>query len=137
MGREFQLATERWFKENYNLPFELEKKIPIGKPAKLHRFDIAAQNESVVIECKYYTWTETGNVPNAKIHTLNEAAFYLSFLPDTTEKIIVILHAEHPKRNESLTEYYFRINRHLLGKIKIYEYDMQTKNMHFVGQNED
>jgi len=49
----------------------------------------------------------------------NEAAFYLTFLPDSYEKYIVMLKSHHPKRNESPAEYYFRINHHLLGKIKV------------------
>ena len=137
VGKEFQLAVKEWFEEAYTAPFEIERKIAIGRPAKLHSFDISSLDESIVVECKCYTWTESGNVPSAKMGFVNEAAFYLSFLPDDTERIIVILHAEHLKRNETLAEYYFRTNRHLLGKIKIYEFDLQTKEMQFVGQNED
>ena len=37
----------------------------------------------------------TGNVPSAKIGFANEAAFYLSFLPNSFEKYIVMLHATH------------------------------------------
>ena len=137
VGKEFQLAVKEWFEEAYTSPFEIEHKIAIGRPAKLHSFDISSLDESIVVECKCYTWTESGNVPSAKMGFVNEAAFYLSFLPDDTERIIVMLHAEHLKRNETLAEYYFRTNRHLLGKIKIYEFDLQTKEMQFVGQNED
>jgi hypothetical protein len=137
VGKEFQLAVKEWFEEAYTSPFEIERKIAIGRPAKLHSFDISSLDESIVVECKCYTWTETGNIPSAKMGFVNEAAFYLSFLPDDTERIIVMLHAEHLKRNETLAEYYFRTNRHLLGKIKIYEFDLQTKEMRFVGQNED
>ena len=137
VGKEFQLAVKEWFEEAYTSPFEIEHKIAIGHPAKLHSFDISSLDESIVVECKCYTWTESGNVPSAKMGFVNEAAFYLSFLPDDTERIIVMLHAEHLKRNETLAEYYFRTNRHLLGKIKIYEFDLQTKEMQFVGQNED
>ena len=137
VGKEFQLAVKEWFEEAYTSPFEIERKIAIGRPAKLHSFDISSLDESIVVECKCYTWTETGNVPSAKMGFTNEAAFYLSFLPDDTERIIVMLHAEHAKRNETLAEYYFRTNRHLLGRIKIYEFDLQTKEMRFVGQNED
>ena len=137
VGKEFQLAVKEWFEEAYTSPFEIEHKIAIGRPAKLHSFDISSLDESIVVECKCYTWTETGNVPSAKMGFTNEAAFYLSFLPDDTERIIVMLHAEHAKRNETLAEYSFRTNRHLLGKIKIYEFDLQTKEMRFVGQNED
>ena len=137
VGKEFQLAVKEWFEEAYTSPFEIERKIAIGRPAKLHSFDISSLDESIVVECKCYTWTETGNVPSAKMGFTNEAAFYLSFLPDDTERIIVMLHAEHAKRNQTLAEYYFRTNRHLLGKIKIYEFDLQTKEMRFVGQNKD
>lgn len=117
-------------------PFEIEKKIAIGSPSKLHRFDVASCDGRIVVECKCYTWTESGNVPSAKIGFVNEAAFYLSFLPDCVGKAIVMLHATHPKRNESLAEYYFRTNRHLLGNIKVYEYDEVTCEMKLVGQNE-
>ena len=137
VGKEFQLAVKEWFEEAYNSSFEIERKIAIGRPAKLHSFDISSLDESIVVECKCYTWTETGNIPSAKMGFTNEAAFYLSFLPDDTERIIVMLHAEHAKRNETLAEYYFRTNRHLLGKIKIYEFDLLAKEMRFVGQNED
>lgn len=137
VGKTFQIAVKEWFEEAYTIPFELEREIAIGRPAKLHSFDISSLNENIVIECKCYTWTETGNIPSAKMGFVNEAAFYLAFLPDNTERIIVMLHAEHVKRKETLAEYYFRTNRHLLGKIKIYEFDLQTKEMRFVGQNED
>ena len=77
----------------------------------------------IVIECKRYTWTKTGNVPSAKMGFTNEAAFYLRLLPDNYVKYIVMLKANHSKRQESFAEYYYRINNHLLGKIKIAEYD--------------
>lgn len=136
VGREFQYSVKRWFEENTQLDFELEKKISIGNPAKLHSFDIAERNGRIVVECKCYTWTETGNVPSAKMGFVNEAAFYLSFLPQNVDKTIVMLKATHAKRTETLAEYYFRTNRHLIGKTKVMEYDVSTKNMRIVGRNE-
>ena len=65
----------------------------------------------------------------------NEAAFYLSFLPEITEKIIVMLNSVHRRRNESLAEYYFRTSRHLLGSIKVFEFNPKTAVMKLVGQN--
>ena len=135
VGKAFQIAVKEWFEKNTDLCFELEKKIAIGNPAKLHSFDIVEKNDRIVAECKCYTWTETGNVPSAKIGFANEAAFYLSFLPDEIEKAIIMLNATHPKRNETLAEYYFRTNRHLLGTTKVMEFDMKTKNMRLVGKN--
>lgn len=137
VGKAFQIAVKDWFEKAYNTAFVLEQKISIGKPAKLHSFDVADEGKNTVIECKCYTWTEAGNVPSAKMGFVNEAAFYLSFLPDSTEKIIVMLCARHTKRSETLAEYYFRTYRHLLEKTKIYEFDIQTHDMRLVGQNED
>jgi hypothetical protein len=65
----------------------------------------------------------------------NEAAFYLSFLPDSYEKYIVMLRSNHPKRRESLAEYYFRTNRHLLGNIKVAEYDADADALRIVSES--
>ncbi len=134
-GADFQIAVQEYFIREYGVEFELEKKIPIGIPAKNHKFDIVSSEKMIVIECKRYTWTETGNVPSAKMGFTNEAAFYLSFLPDTYEKYIVMLRSYHPKRTESLAEYYFRTNRHLLGRTKVAEYDPGTDEFRIVGSN--
>ena len=136
VGKKFQTDVKNWFENNYKNKFEMERKIAIGSPAKLHSFDISNEEETIVVECKCYTWTESGNVPSAKMGFTNEAAFYLSFLPENIEKIIVMAHATHPKRNETLAEYYFRTNRHLLGNIKVLEYNSLSGEMKCVGQNE-
>ena len=134
-GADFQRQVLEWFRKNYDSDFELEKKIPIGNPAKDHKFDIVDTAGTIAIECKRYTWTETGNVPSAKMGFTNEAAFYLSFLPETYEKYIVMLKSHHPKRKESLADYYYRTNRHLLGKTKVAEYDPEQNELRIVGQN--
>lgn len=133
VGKQFQMEVKRWLEEDKLLSFVLEKRIAIGNPAKLHGFDIVDTDCRIVVECKCYTWTETGNVPSAKMGFVNEAAFYLSLLPDTVDKAIVMLRATHQRRKETLAEYYFRTNRHLLGKTKIMEFDMNTKKMILVG----
>ena len=135
VGKTFQIAVQRWFQESLHMPFEIEKKIAIGNPAKLHSFDIASLDGNIVIECKCYTGTESGNVPSAKMGFTNEAAFYLSILPKETDKSIVMLKATHPRRDETLAEYYFRTNRHLLGDIKVCEFDPNTDELSLVGQN--
>lgn len=135
VGKQFQIAVKDWFETNTHMKFELECQIAIGKPAKLHRFDIAETAKKTVIECKCYTWTESGNVPSAKMGFTNEAAFYLSFLPVSIDKVIVMVKSTHPEHNETLADYYFRTNRHLLGDISIMEYDMNVNTMRMVGKN--
>lgn len=137
LGADFQRAVQRYFIQEYGAGFELEIKIPIGEPAKEHKFDIVNSDKQIVIECKRYTWTETGNVPSAKMGFTNEAAFYLSFLPDTFEKYIVMMRSHHAKRNENLAEHYYRTYRHLLGAIKIAEFDPETNGFRIIGSEEE
>lgn len=136
-GALFQRQVKEWFQKRFNTSFELEKKLPIGDPAKNHKFDIVNQDNTIAIECKRYTWTGTGNVPSAKMGFTNEAAFYLTFLPDSFEKFIVMLYSFNEKRGETLAEYYYRINRHLLGNIRIAEYNPDNNQMRIIGEELD
>ena len=48
----------------------MEKVVPVGNPPKEHRFDVVSADGDIIIECKCYTWTNGGNVPSAKMSTL-------------------------------------------------------------------
>ena len=104
-----------------------EVKISIGEPKIEHAFDLANENKSIVIECKNYTWTKAGNVPRAKISTINEAVLYFSFLDANVRKILCLKKSVHPKRQETFAEYYVRAYGHLLRDITVYEIDDDKK----------
>jgi len=99
--------------------------IPIGSPLidpseyKNHKFDVVSEDQFIVIECKRHTWTKSMKVPSAKIRSANEAAFYLSLLKGEHKKLIVMLKDYNPNRKETLAEYYYRTNEHLLGDIVV------------------
>ena len=131
-GIQFQNLVKDWLCKNVDQYFKLETKIPVGKPSKDHRFDIVNRKKKIAIECKCYTWTKTGKVPSAKINAINSDVLYLSLLPDDYAKYIVILCSRCENGNESLAEYYFRTYRHLIGEIKIAEYDPNTNKMHMI-----
>ena len=131
-GAAFQQAVADWFERNRGIDVSLEKKIPIGNPPKDHKFDIVSSDNRIAIECKCYTWTETGNVPSAKMGFCNEAAFYLSFLPDTYEKYIVMAYSWHEKRKKTLAQYYYETDRHLLNDIKVAEYNPDTDEFRII-----
>lgn len=105
VGAQFQRKVASWLERNLRKEFILEKPIAIGDPSKDHKFDIVAADGAMAVECKCYTWTEGGNVPSAKMGTANEAAFYLSFLPEHYTKMIVMLRTYQEKRRETLAEY--------------------------------
>lgn len=140
IGAEFQEQVRTWFEKQYVKRFVSEKKIAIGyypENKKDHKFDIVAEDDSMAIECKRYTWTISGNVPSAKMGFTNEAAFYLSLLPKSYEKYIVMLYSYNPKRGETLAEYYYRTNNHLLGEIKVAEYNPETEELHIIEKRKE
>ena len=123
VGKAFQDLVIKRLKAMYHQNFYSEYALPIGNPPKLHRFDCVSEDETVVVECKCYTWTDSGNVPSAKLMGLNEAVFYMSYLPAGTTRILAINKSTHPRRAETLAEYYNRIDGHLLNGVTILEID--------------
>ena len=133
IGAEFQRQVMEWFKDNFKgKSFVMEKPIPIGEPRNEHKFDIASEDNSIVIECKRYTWTISGNVPSAKIRSVNEAVLYFSFLDDSIDKYIVMYRSYNVKRKQTLAEYYYETYRHLIGNVKVAEYDHVTGIMRII-----
>jgi len=70
IGNDFEELTLDYFKQSIpdiTRPFWL----PIGHiEQKEHKFDLGSTEQKVIIECKFHTWTETGNVPSAKLTTI-------------------------------------------------------------------
>ena len=121
VGKAFQKLVWKSISAYFGVPFELETALPIGNPAKLHKFDCVSEDKRIVVECKCCSWTDAGNVPSAKMMASNEALFYMSYLPDDVTKILCLKKASHPKKLETLAEYYCRIYGHLLSHVKVFE----------------
>lgn len=73
--------------------FIQEKSILIGNPAKNYKFDLVSEDSSIIIECKCYTWTESWNVPSAKMATIDEALLYMRSVFIKAKKIIIMQRA--------------------------------------------
>jgi len=121
VGKQFQDLAKYALERVRCTEFEEEPSIPIGIPAKEHKFDLANKDKSVVAECKCYTWTDSGNVPSAKLMGLDEALFYFSFLPDSTKKLLCMKKATYPEKSETLAEYFCRVHGHLLRDVEVLE----------------
>lgn len=121
VGRRFQESVKLILEKKFCTSFEPEAVVAIGKPAKNHKFDLANDDRSIVAECKCYTWTDSGNVPSAKLMGLDEAVFYFSFLPTETKKILCMKKATYRGKTETLAEYYVRGHGHLMGDVFVYE----------------
>ena len=123
VGKAFQNLVLKSMAQKFGIAFISEKPIAIGSPPKDHKFDCVSVDDKIVVECKCYTWTTTGNVPSAKLIGLDEAVFYMSYLPASVAKIICIKKSTYPGKSETLAQYYCRVKGHLLRDVQVYEAD--------------
>ncbi len=128
-GRAFEEYAAKVLTEHYGKQVLSNLPVAIGDPPKNHRFDFATADLTHVGEAKNYSWTNTGNVPSAKMGFCTQALFYLSFIPSTSERFLVMRRATHPRRNETLAEYFSRTYEHLLGGVHVLEIDVETGTM--------
>lgn len=124
-GKAFQEKVQEKAQERFGKLFLLEYPILIGNPPKEHRFDLVADDQSIIIECKSYTWTKSWNVPSAKLAALDEAILYMRCIAPSysARKIIVMDRAFNNKTGETLAEYFVRRKGHLLADTEVMELD--------------
>lgn len=135
VGKAFQELTASLLADYYGVNFETEIAIPIGSPAKQHRFDCVSVDKRIAVECKCYTWTQTGNIPSAKLAFLNQSVLYALLLPEQVKRVIAVQKAQHPRRTETLAEYYYRTYRHLLSGITLLEIDTRFNTIRCIGED--
>lgn len=121
VGREFEMLTKKWAENQFGCSFIIGQAVDIGIPPKPHKFDLVSKDEGIVVECKCYTWTEGGNVPSAKLATLDEAILYMRSISRPAHKIIVMQYAWNEKKGVSLAEYFCEKKGHLLDDISVWE----------------
>lgn len=126
-GREFQELSASVLGEHWGATFDLDVPFPIGSPPKQHRFSLVSTDRRYVGEAKNFSWTASGNMPSAKMAFVNQAVFYLSYLPRDLIRFVVMRRDVRPKSGESLADYYYRTYRHLLSGVAIVEVDAATR----------
>ena len=135
-GREFQKFAARVLGEYWSVGFDLEVPFLIGKPAKAHKFDMASSDKKIVGEAKNITWTESGNMPSAKMAFTNQAVLYLWHLPAFTKRFVVMPKDIRPKTGEALADYYHRTYKHLLNGVLVVEIDVASSTVRILGDAE-
>jgi hypothetical protein len=132
VGRDFESLAQLYFLEHEGLT--LTKSFPIdlgvGTVKKSHRFDLGSNQPAILVECKSHRWTETGNMPSAKVTVWTQAMFYFFLVPESYRKVMFVLRDIHPKTNVSLADYYIRNYGHLIPKnVELIEFDERTKEV--------
>jgi len=69
VGREFEFMVQEFFtnQKGLNLVANLSLEIGVDEKKKKHAFDFGNTDQKVIVECKSHRWTESGNVPSAKL----------------------------------------------------------------------
>jgi hypothetical protein len=94
---------------------------------KAHRFDFG--NNDLLVECKFYDWTEGGNNPSAKVSTLNEAMMYFHSTPTTYRKMLFVPETSKKgvRKPETFAEYYVRLHCHFIPEaVEVWELNTDT-----------
>ena len=99
--------------------------LPIGYlQQKPHKFDFGCQDQKIIVECKSHTWTESGNIPSAKLTTWDQAMLYFFLSPRSYKKIFAVRRDLNPHTKESLAEYYIRTHFHVIpDEVEFWEAD--------------
>ena len=125
VGRDFEsVAIKALAAAGIRVVKDYAVEIGVAKIKKSHVFDLGANSPPILVECKSHRWTTGGNIPSAKMTVWNEAMYYFACAPEHFRKILFVLRDVRPKTGESLSEYYIRINRHLIPpRVEIWEFD--------------
>lgn len=132
-GKIFQTISADVFGHYFQVGFQTEHPIPIGNPPKNHKFDLVSEDGNYIGECKNYSWTEGGNVPSAKMGFINEAVFYLQHVSSDKFRFVVLRRAVDNKHTETLADYYYRTNKHLLNGVSVIEIDVSNNSVRLLG----
>ena len=116
--------------EHLGVELQPDQWIPIGQPARAHRFDLASPEGDYVGECKEPGGTEDGAVAGAAIGALHQAVFFLSKVPGNSYRFVVLPKPPRGSGGRSLAEYYHQTYRHLLGGVQLIELDVDGGTFH-------
>jgi len=119
-GRRFQEHCKTLLESRFGRSLENEVRITLSE-GQSRIFDLVTTERDIVVECKAYTWTKSGNTPSAKITHLREAVVLLNSLPEPVNVYLTIKKDVHPIRKETLATYFVRLNQSLLKRTNVFE----------------
>jgi len=124
VGADFEKVAQEFFAKQ-GITLERDFSVPVGlSKKKQHRFDLGTTDPKIIVECKSHKWTETGNVPSAKLTVWNEAMYYFHLAPEDYRKVLFVLHDKRATNGESLLAYYRRTFAHMIpDKVEFFEWD--------------
>ena len=125
-GKEFERQVGDYLRSNgIEVVEDYEVEIGInGQHTKTHKFDLG--NESLLVECKRYTWTKGNNNPSAKLSTANEAMLYFLAAPESYQKMLFMSETDRmgKRHPETLAGRYVKTYKHLFpDSLAVWEFN--------------
>lgn len=115
VGADFErLAQTFWESQGIDLQMNFPLDIGVSSLKKRRKFDLGNEQQRIIIECKSHRWTESDNLPSAKITVWNESMYYFAICPAAYRKIFFCLRDFSLKRQATLAEYYVAKYAHLI-----------------------
>jgi hypothetical protein len=114
----FQTTARLYFESLLGVPLaeQVEQQLPDGQS---HHFDLGSNDASILIECKSYTWTKSGNEPAAKLNNAKTDAHLLK-ASVAKRKLLVFEDDLRPKTRKSLAELFARRNHTWLADVEVW-----------------
>lgn len=116
----FQDLAKTFFEKELQVSLYAERELTLPNK-ETHRFDFSSDDNLILIECKSYTWTKTGNEPAAKLNLAKTDAKLL-LATSAERKILAFEDDLRPKDGKSLAELFERRNRKWLEDVEIWRY---------------
>lgn len=132
VGKEFEKVINEYFVDKkLNLDSDINIKIGINYK-KQRSFDMGSFEDKILIECKSHTWTRPDyGIPNAKLKTWISEMYMFYLSPKEYRKIFVVQYDFSPRYNETLLQYFIRLNKHLIpDDVELMEYDIEKNIMY-------
>lgn len=95
VGKDFKSKViNALVREGYEIESGYSLNIGVSNIKKEHKFAFGGTDQfgaRFVAECKSHTWTESGNIPSAKIATWVQCMYYFSMVDSDYLKYFVVL----------------------------------------------
>jgi len=129
VGRDFVDVAKTFFSsKGIKLQNNIRISIGVEEKHKEHSYDLGSYNNKIIVECKSHKWTESDEVPSAKLTVWNQEMYYFHLSPKEYRKIFFIIRDYSKYRKETLGEYYLRIHSHLIPQgVEFWEYDEKSQ----------
>lgn len=135
-GAAFELLAQNfWRTQGIDLQLNFPLEIGVSILKKQRKFDLGSKQHGIILECKSHRWTESDNLPSAKVTVWNESMYYFSMCPPEYRKIFFCLRDFSLRRQCTLADYYVNKYAHMIpDDVEIWEYDDASNTAKLVGR---